>query len=72
MALVLLVLLLRDLVCVPLLKEWSLSFGTVATCFVRRRHGDLTLVILGLFGWSDARMWVLSQGVSSAPMGEQG
>jgi hypothetical protein len=22
------------LVCVPLLKEWSLSFGIVATCFV--------------------------------------
>jgi hypothetical protein len=32
--LVLLVLLLRVLVCVPLLKEWSLSFGFVATCFV--------------------------------------
>jgi hypothetical protein len=38
MALVLLVLLLRDLVCVPLLKEWSLSFGTVATCFVIPGH----------------------------------
>jgi hypothetical protein len=31
---VLLVLLLYVLVRVPLLKEWSLSFGIVATCFV--------------------------------------
>jgi hypothetical protein len=31
---VLLVLLLRVLVRVPLLKEWSLSFGIVVTCFV--------------------------------------
>jgi hypothetical protein len=34
MASVLLVLLLRVLVRVSLLKEWSLSFGIVATCFV--------------------------------------
>jgi hypothetical protein len=34
MASVLLVLLLRVLVRAPLLKEWSLSFGIVATCFV--------------------------------------
>jgi hypothetical protein len=31
---VLLVLLLRILVYVPLLKEWSLSFGIVAMCLV--------------------------------------
>jgi hypothetical protein len=31
---VLLVLLLCVLVRAPLLKEWSLSFGIVATCFV--------------------------------------
>jgi hypothetical protein len=31
---VLLALLLRVLACVPLLKEWSLSFGIVATCLV--------------------------------------
>jgi hypothetical protein len=32
MASVLLALLLRVLACVPLLKEWFLSFGIVATC----------------------------------------
>jgi hypothetical protein len=42
MASVLLVLLLRVLVRVPLLKEWSLSFGIVATCLVI--HGPVASV----------------------------
>jgi hypothetical protein len=48
--------------------EWSTALPHA--CHSRRR-GDLTLVIPGLSGWADVRTWVMSQGVSSALMGER-
>jgi hypothetical protein len=48
--------------------EWSAALPHACDS---RRRGDLTPVIPGLSGWADARTWVMSQEVSSAPMGEQ-